>query len=461
MSDQAIAMLVVICALGGMIVLLGQVQRRLNPHPEVVRKLMHVSMGLLVLPFPWAFGDQAWMVVALAALAIVLMLCIRWIPAIHERSGKVLHAVGRQSFGELCYPAAVAALYVLADGQLLGFVIPMLVLTLADAVAALIGVGYGRLRYAGLDGIKSVEGSVAFFTVAFLSAHVPLLLFTTIGREEVLLIAIIIGLLVMMIEAVSWRGLDNLFIPLLTYALLEAMMPLPVDALRARAVVLVLLMVFVLLWRRRSTLNVPAMIGGTLFGYTCWVITDIQWLPAPMLLFLMHALYWPRNLRNRNQHDLITIIAVTAPAVFWMLVHLETGKPASHAAYVTVFAGQLAFVGVSWIDPRRSHLSQWLLTWLWAVAGWILIFLPSALLVPSVAWRLAPSPRIAEFTASDALLIAVSGLVALTLAAALFNLSMRWFWSAEHAPERLHWLGAACAATGSLALIGALSVMAG
>jgi phytol kinase len=73
------------------------------------------------------------------------------------------------------------------------FVIPMLVLSLADAVAALIGISYGRLRYESTDGIKSAEGSAAFFCAAFFSVHVPLLLFTQVGRAETLLISLVLG----------------------------------------------------------------------------------------------------------------------------------------------------------------------------------------------------------------------------------------------------------------------------
>ena len=62
-------------------------------------------------------------------------------------------------------------------------------MTLADAVAALVGITYGKLRYVTGDGFKSAEGSVAFLSIAFLSVHVPLLLFTDVGRAQTLLIS--------------------------------------------------------------------------------------------------------------------------------------------------------------------------------------------------------------------------------------------------------------------------------
>ena len=53
--------------------------------------------------------------------------------------------------------------------------------------------------------------ALAFFTVAFLTTHIPLLLLTTdqqMAREKVLLISLTIGFLVMLLEGIAWRGLD-------------------------------------------------------------------------------------------------------------------------------------------------------------------------------------------------------------------------------------------------------------
>jgi phytol kinase len=114
---------------------------------------------------------------------------------------------------------AVGLLWWLSGGEALLFSVP--VLALADAVAALIGVRYGTVRYKTHDGFKSAEGSIAFFAVAFLSVHVPVLLAGVTGRAESLLLASIVGLLVMLIESIFWRGLDNMFVPLGAFAFLS------------------------------------------------------------------------------------------------------------------------------------------------------------------------------------------------------------------------------------------------
>ncbi len=66
-------------------------------------------------------------------------------------------------------------MFVLSDGRTLLYVVPILVLTFADAAAALVGVAFGRLRYSTVGGSKSLEGSAAFLGVAFLCAGMSLL----------------------------------------------------------------------------------------------------------------------------------------------------------------------------------------------------------------------------------------------------------------------------------------------
>src|SRR5205823_14717265 len=102
----------------------------------------------------------------------------------------------RSTFGAVYFPIAVGILFLLfrfepiedEASRYLLYCIPVLLLTLADAMAALIGVRYGQARYATSEGHKTIEGSLAFFLVGFFCTHVPLLLFSDKGRPETLLI---------------------------------------------------------------------------------------------------------------------------------------------------------------------------------------------------------------------------------------------------------------------------------
>src|SRR5258707_1658049 len=180
--------------------------------PEASRKLFHIGGGLTTLTFPWVFSS-AWPVILLALITIPSLLALKSIRAFKGNLGSVLYRVDRSSFGELYFPLSVCLLFAFAGKQNLLFLIPILILTLADPAAAVIGCRYGRLHYKIVKGQKSVEGSAAFFLVAFACVFIPLLLLTATNAGSAALIALLVGLLVMLAEAVSWEGLDNLLIP--------------------------------------------------------------------------------------------------------------------------------------------------------------------------------------------------------------------------------------------------------
>ena len=212
----------------GLMLLMGglALYQRWRPlQPETSRKLFHVAGGLSTLAFPWIFPN-AWPVVLLTLVIIPSLLALKYMRTFKQNLGTVLYRIDRRSFGEVYFPLSVCLVFVLAHGNALLFCIPVLLLTLADPMAALIGSRYGRLRYHISSSQKSVEGSATFLIVAFACIVIPLLLFSQLAAIAALIIAAMVGLLVMLAEAVAWEGLDNFLIPLVGFFLLQALLPL-------------------------------------------------------------------------------------------------------------------------------------------------------------------------------------------------------------------------------------------
>jgi phytol kinase len=239
----------VLLTLGALITGARVFQRVYTPHPELVRKFLHLGMGLLALSLPWLFASPL-PVLVLLALGVLGILALRVAQPLKAGLGSVLHGVRRASLGEVYFPLGVGAIFMVSRGDRVLFGIPILVLALADDAAALIGIQYGQLRYSTAEGEKSAEGSLAFFTVAFLTTYITLLLLTRTGRAESLLIALSLALLVMVLEAVSWGGLDNLSIPLGGFVLLKTYRMMDVPHLAACLAVTVILVASCSFWRR-------------------------------------------------------------------------------------------------------------------------------------------------------------------------------------------------------------------
>ena len=399
--------LLVLVALGALMAVATAVARAGRYPPEIPRKVVHVGMGLVCLSLPWLFAE-ARPVQVLALLAVVALGLVRATPRLREGPGRALHGVSRESYGEILFPVAVAVTFTLAlaHGRREMFVIPLLLLTVADAAGALAGMRYGRTRYAAGGGFKSVEGSLSFFFLAFLCAHLVLLLATGTGRVESVLIAAILALLTMMVEAISTRGLDNFLIPVVGFHLLEVFLEMPAATLGVRFAVLALLLALVLAARRATTLGGAALLAAALFGYACFALGSWRFVLPPLGLFAAHIAVTRRlGVASALTHDVDEVAAVGISSLPWLLARAGGGlDPApALAAFAAGIGAHVAMMHggtVSWarggsgaaqvlagallgtlvgIGPSLPWLGpSWAKAALWVAAGFVLIVLSAA-----------------------------------------------------------------------------------
>lgn len=202
--------------------------------PELARKALHICIGLVAASFPWIFSDakQVWLVVALLTLGF---LALRRVKVLKNFLGNSIYSIGRKSYGELCFPVAIGILYTLAEDNKLLYLLPLMIVTFADSLAALAGLYYGRRRYQSPDGRKTIEGSLVMFLVSIGCAFVALKLQTSMSTHALLMVAFNLASMVTLVEAISWRGIDNLMIPLAAYYLLQAYLSLDTGELGAHA----------------------------------------------------------------------------------------------------------------------------------------------------------------------------------------------------------------------------------
>jgi phytol kinase len=375
------AMVCVLAVLGALFVALRWYAREKSPDPEIVRKLLHMGMGATSLAFPWLF-HEAWPVVTLTVIASAGLFVLRNVRAVRRQFGSVLHGVTRESFGEFFFALGVGGLFVLSEGDKLLFTIPVLTLTVADAVAALIGLRYATIRFATPDGFKSAEGSVAFFTAAFLCCLVPLLLLSRVGRLESLLIALVLAVLVMLLEAISWTGLDNLAIPLVGFELLKSFIALPASALYVRLAVVALVAAFVFFQRRRTTLDDDALLAAVLFGYVLWALDGWAWLVAPATLFIKDKLQTTPpgpavELGVSRRHDVQAVISVCLPGLVWAMATAASGIPFTFfLSFCVSFGAHLAIFEVTRLKHDQPRATAGFIVWRAAAIGWGLVMLP-------------------------------------------------------------------------------------
>jgi phytol kinase len=400
---------IVVGTLAVLVGVLRLAQKWCDPHPELVRKLLHIGMGLVAVSFPWLF-DSAWPVLLLGAVSLGGMIALRTVESLRASVGKVVSAVGRASLGEVYFPLAIAILWLLYlhetwsfEKRALLYCVPLLLLALADAAAALVGSRYGHWRYTTADGLKSTEGSFAFFLCAFLCVHIPVLLATDTGRLETVLIAVLVAWVAMLFEAIAWGGLDNLALPLVSHLLLRIYLDQSAAELSMRLGVTAVLMVFALVYQSRTTLQGSAVLGTILVGYISWALGGWLWLLPPTIVFFAYTLLTPRTQANsRRVHNIHAVEAVSSTGLIWLFLHrlhlLALSESEVFYLFTLSFAAQLALIAVARLGYDHPRLSGPPLLGLCVLEGWVLLFVPYDALEWSwkgLLWALAALPGIA------------------------------------------------------------------
>jgi len=198
------------------ILISAEVLYRLTQLPtEWTRKIQHIVSGGVAATFPWIFSSPYEVLIlgAIMTLALAALRKSRWLTS--------LHGVKRETLGEFYFLASAVILsFLCKDRAPLFYFIPFLTLTFSDSLAALVGMAYKKMSYSIKGHVKSLEGSIAFFVSAFLTAHLSLLLLSEIQPLQSILIALEIALITTVAEAVGRKGIDNLLIPLSAFYLL-------------------------------------------------------------------------------------------------------------------------------------------------------------------------------------------------------------------------------------------------
>lgn len=194
------------------------IHRTTKTKVEYTRKLVHFGTGVLTLMFP-VFLTSSWSVLLLCtSFAIILLLSLKYefLPSIN--------AIDRESHGSILYPVAVYMCflsYEAHEGDLMFFYAPILVLAIADPMAALFGKRWPLGKFSIGKESKTVMGCSAFFISASLVLVGLNLVFDNGMNFNILYQLFIIAMISTLIEAISGKGIDNLSIPFTVVGLLS------------------------------------------------------------------------------------------------------------------------------------------------------------------------------------------------------------------------------------------------
>ncbi len=204
----------------------------------VGRKILHIAMGNIV--FILAFFDNWFAEVLIAGSALLFSLLITQRMQLYFLS-KLTVVPGEESFFRKAYRKVIKKLSLISAsdaGNEWGLVyyclmftvlaglfaknpavvaVGMLPLAYGDGLGAVIGRKFGRHPYRIIDK-KSIEGSLAVFAGTAVSLLVGMAYYG-VPLQDAAWMSAAIGIVIMVVEGVTPKGLDNLAIPLSAVAM--------------------------------------------------------------------------------------------------------------------------------------------------------------------------------------------------------------------------------------------------
>lgn len=188
--------------------------RRLKVKGEITRKFAHFTATLATVPFPYIFPSH-WYILVLALLFFAVLLFTQ-----HGTQLKSIHDIERKSIGSYLLPLSIYISFLLSDmmDNKFIYILPMLILAISDPMAAILGINIknfnGRIKVFGKKLNKTWLGSGAFFASSFVISILALYFNRGLFDLKAFWLSLVIASVTTLAELISWRGSDNLSIPL-------------------------------------------------------------------------------------------------------------------------------------------------------------------------------------------------------------------------------------------------------
>jgi phytol kinase len=197
------------------VLVLSELWWRNHPvHEEFARKFVHITVGSFVAFWPYFLTHTE-----ILLLSVAFLISVSISRALNIFSA--IHSVQRPTWGEFWFALVVGLLALMPDHHHI-YTVALLEMSLADGLAAVIGIRFGRKTLYKLFGAqKSIVGTITFFLVS----TVILVIYSHVAPGASIAAWIIpISLAATIIENIAPKGLDNLLVPLLVASSLLALL---------------------------------------------------------------------------------------------------------------------------------------------------------------------------------------------------------------------------------------------
>lgn len=181
-------------------------------HAELTRKLVHVAVGSFVAFWPFFLSWRSIQMLSVAFFVVVAL-------SVKFNVFRSIHAVKRNMTGELLFAIVIGMLALISTEKWV-FTAAMLHLSIADGLAAVIGVGWGdNNSYKVFGKTKSIAGSAAFL----ISSYAILILYMIMSDSATSVATVLwLPFVATATENLAVQGTDNIVMPMLIAVILTS-----------------------------------------------------------------------------------------------------------------------------------------------------------------------------------------------------------------------------------------------
>ena len=384
-SPQDMPSFFLLLTLIGFFLVLGELlTRKFSVAPLVVRKVIHLSMGVVMFFIPSYFTSNFYpLIVSLLFSGIgLLSLKAGFLKSLHGEPVVTQEGERVISYGPVLFPLVFFVQALFLWGQHVWILqTSMLVQGIGDALAALVGTAAGGRHIENLTkSRKSFEGSMAMFISSLVILSVSLFVFQpafTAGLAVqpvwmLLGLALLLALLATAVEALLSWGLDNLFIPLsIAYVLyiIDVNHMVTLEGFLLGGLFALLLAVFSI---KVKFLNNSGATATFLLGTTIFGVGGLDWTVPLLTFYLLSSILSKLGHKRKAKFDLVfekgsqrdagQVYANGGVAWIMMVLYSLTDDPYIFFAYLGTLAAVQADtwateIGTMWPNAKARLIT--------------------------------------------------------------------------------------------------------
>lgn len=384
-SPQDMPSFFLLLAFVGFFLVLGELlTRKFSVSPLVVRKVIHLCMGVVMFFIPTYFVSNAWPLLASLLFTVIGLVSLkaRFFRSLHGEPVITSEGESVISYGPVLFPLVFFLQALFLWGEHVWILqISMLVLGIGDALAALVGTAAGGRHIENLTkSRKSIEGSMAMFISSLVILSVSIFVFRDaftgglVGQTvwKLLALALLLALLVTAVEALLSWGLDNLFIPLaIAYVLyvVDVNSMVTIDGLLLGGLFALFMAIFSI---KVKFLNNSGATATFLLGTTIFGVGGMVWTVPMLTFYLLSSILSKLGHKRKAKFDLVfekgsqrdagQVYANGGVAWIMMVIYSLTGDPYIFFAYLGTLAAVQADtwateIGTMWPNAKARLIT--------------------------------------------------------------------------------------------------------